>query len=342
MDETPASNGQGIQPLPPMFVAETRKQPSTLRKVFLGPNGLRAGWRLLIYVAVIFLITKISLILRGSPKPKQITVDEPISMMKREWRAFAYVAFAGWIMSRIERRPWGSYGMPWRNAFRSRFWIGAVFGFVALSCVMGALHLAGCYYIDGLALHGSEVWKFAGLWLVGFLGVGFFEEFLSRGYGQFTLASGIGFWWAAVVTSGLFLAAHVGNPGETALGLTDVFLFGMLACLIWWRTGDLWLAVGFHAFWDWGLSFFYSVPDSGVPAVGHLFNSRVQGPAWLSGGSAGPEGSIINIAFDLLYFVIIAYMFPKKQFVGINEDRKTPPVAPASNPTLIDSSALSS
>jgi hypothetical protein len=68
------------------------------------------------------------------------------------------------------------------------------------------------------------------------------------------------------------------------------------------RTGNLWFAVGFHAAWDWGETYFYSVPDSGMVARGHLLSSSMQGPLWLSGGSVGPEGSV-------LCFVVIAVVW---------------------------------
>jgi len=310
----------------------------------MGPNGLRAGWRVVMFLAIAFAIMTVIRRLRGAHPPQPLVMENPLQTIWRDWAGFTIFAVSAWIMSRIEKQPWGNYGMPWRKAFRSRFWIGALAGFVALSCVMGCLRLAHCYYIDGLALHGSELWKYAGLWLVAFLGVGFAEEFSSRGYVLYTVASGIGFWWAALLTAALFTYGHFHNPGETFLGLTDVFLFGILACFIWWRTGDLWLAVGFHALWDWGLSFFYSVPDSGIPALGHLFNIHVQGPAWLSGGSAGPEGSAINVAFDLLYFVIVAIAFPRREFVGMSDRRlaKEAEASQAQPAVLIDPSALHS
>ena len=47
-----------------------------------------------------------------------------------------------------------------------------------------------------------------------FLLVGLFEEFLLRGYTQFTLARGIGFWPAAVVMSCAFGLIHLRNEGE--------------------------------------------------------------------------------------------------------------------------------
>jgi uncharacterized protein len=314
MEETTAP----LEPTSPVTVVPAPPpKPSTLRQIFMGPNGIRAGWRLLMYIGIAVAIGFIIRLVRGHHEHQEMNVDLPVPTMRFEWINFALFGFSAWIMSRIEKQPWGNYGLPLRNAFRSRFWIGALLGFAGLSSVMLCLHLAHCYYIDGIAIHGAELWKYAGLWLLAFLGVGFMEEFVSRGYVQYTIASGINFGWAAVITTALFTYAHYSNPGETFLGLIDVALFGLLACFIWWRTGDLWLAVGFHAFWDWGLSFFYSVPDSGYQSMGHLFNIRIVGPAWLSGGSAGPEGSVINLVFDLLYFVIIAWAFPGRRFQGM-------------------------
>jgi hypothetical protein len=64
----------------------------------------------------------------------------------------------------------------------------------------------------------------------------------------------------------------------------------------------LWFAVGFHAAWDWGETFFYSVPDSGTIFPGHLLKSSFHGPPWLTGGMVGPEGS-------LLCFVVMAVVW---------------------------------
>ncbi len=55
----------------------------------------------------------------------------------------------------------------------------------------------GGFSFGGLALRGSALWGYAVLWGVVFVVVGFFEEFLFRGYAQFTVATGIGFWPAA-------------------------------------------------------------------------------------------------------------------------------------------------
>jgi hypothetical protein len=192
--------------------------------------------------------------------------------------SFVAVGLAAVIMARIEREKWEHYGLPWRRAVSFDFGFGLVWGFVSLTIVMGAMWLAGAYHVDGFAMAGTQIWKQGLLWGVAFLFVGLLEEFTLRGYTQYTLASGMGFWPSAVLLSGVFFAGHLNNPGENWMGLTDVFVAGMFLCLTLWRTGDLWFAVGLHASWDWGLTYFFSVPNSGTVAVGHLLNVRTVGP----------------------------------------------------------------
>jgi membrane protease YdiL (CAAX protease family) len=70
-------------------------------------------------------------------------------------------------------------------------------------------------------------------------------------------------------------------------------------------TGSLWWALGCHMTWDWGESFFYGVADSGVKASHRLFSGEPMGPAWLSGGSVGPEGSVLAAIVLLLLIVVV-------------------------------------
>ena len=94
--------------------------------------------------------------------------------------------------------------------------------------------------------------------------MGIFEESLLRGYLQYTLSRGIGFWWAALLLSIAFAVWHVSNSGESLLGLLSVGAGGFVFCLSLWYTKSLWWAVGFHAGWDWGQSYFYGTPNSGL------------------------------------------------------------------------------
>lgn len=286
--------------------------PEAFRSIFLNEGGLRAGWRLLIFAflfaalsfAVVFPLSRISR-LHGQPGhlvPSFVIVGDGVT--------FLVIALATWVMSRIERRSMGVYGLPLnRPAIFPRFIKGWLYwGFLPLSVCLLTLHFLGAFDFGGLGLHGSQVWLYGFEWLVAFLLVGFSEEYLLRGYALYTLADGIGFWPAAMVLGILFGLGHAGNPGETRVGVIATVVFAIFACVTVRLTGDLWLAVGAHAGWDWGQSFFYGVSDSGITAEGHLLNPKFHGPVWLTGGSVGPEGSVITLilwsAMMLLFYLI--------------------------------------
>jgi len=48
-------------------------------------------------------------------------------------------------------------------------------------------------------------------------------------------------------------------------------------------------------------------------ANGHLMNSSFHGPNWLTGGTVGPEGSLLVFPVLLLWAVIIHFMFPARR-----------------------------
>jgi hypothetical protein len=180
-----------------------------------------------------------------------------------------------------------------------------------LSAILLVLYASGHFQIDAAALTGRAVLAWAVAWAVTFLAVSLTEEFAFRGYWLFTMSRRMRFWPAALFLSAVFGAAHLGNHGENTLGILQVVATGLLFCLMIRRTGNLWFAIGFHAAWDWAETFFYGTPDSGLLGVGRFLNTSVRGPNWLTGGSAGPEGSIVAIFVLLFCALLIHLRFPK-------------------------------
>ena len=287
-----------------------------VRKCFVGPTGIRAGWRLAIYLLILTaLFTGLNLLARAfhhtGPNPSSF---EPSSLLSNEVVSFSVVLFASWVMSRIERRRIADYGLPLRRVFRSQFWQGVVIGFAAITALLVCMRLAGVFRFGTVGLHGFELFKYAVLWGVAFLFVGLFEECFFRGYVLFTLTTGMTFWPSAVLLSALFGLLHHSNPGENWVGALEAGATGLLFCFLLRRTGDLWMPIGFHAAWDWGETFFYGVPDSGFPAQGHLFNPTFAGPVWLTGGSAGPEGSWLCIALLAILWIVFSLWLREKKY----------------------------
>ncbi len=295
----------------PSAILPDATPPPPPNTVFRGPQGIRAGWRVLIFLAIAgALLTIVSLVVIAVAHGRIGAMQQlsPLGLALSEGSIFLLTAIPALIMTRIEHRHFGQYGLPLRDAFQKDFWTGTLVGFLAISGCLLAIFLFRGFHLTGLAIHGTTIISATVKWGLAFILVGLAEEFAFRGYLQYTLTTGIGFWPSAVLLSALFGFAHASNPGESKAGLLSVVVFGLLFCLFLRRTGDLWWAVGFHAGWDWGQTFFYGVPDSGITATNNLFNSTLSGPAWLTGGTVGPEAS----AFAPVALLVVAIWFASR------------------------------
>ena len=269
---------------------------------------------MLIFVALFFAasggVRVIAISVLHLPRPAAITLRV---LMVGEAVALACALFAAWVMSRIERRPLGIYGLPGSGAFGRNFWAGSLWGAVTVSVLVFAIRAAHGLTFGGVAVTFDGALRYGVLWLVTFTFVGLFEEFTTRGYGQFTLASSIGFWPAAFLLSAFFGAVHLGNPGEGWIGAASAALIGLWLAFTLRRTGNLWFAVGFHAWFDYGQTFVYSVPNSGLVVHERLLHTTLAGPRWLTGGSVGPEASLFNFILMGVLFVLFDRIYRRKE-----------------------------
>lgn len=294
--------------------------------IFVGGTGLRAGWRLLIFLAIVFALQALSqevvvviLKARGIVAPEGLYA---IVFLVQDAITFIAVVIATWIMALWEHRKLSSYGLPGRNAFGRRFWEGAVFGYIGVSVLILLIFLAGGYTAGSLALHGAALARATLLWLLASLAIGFAEEYLFRGYPQFTLAQGMGFWPAAFLISFLFGALHYfTKPYERWPDWASTGLLALFVCLTLRRTGDLRFAIGFHAAFDFGAIFVYSGPNGGRLAPDRLLTATFHGANWLTGGELGPEAS-------MLVFPVIVAMFLAFHFLYRAIAKTSPPPSP--------------
>ena len=286
-----------------MIEAEPPLGPSVFHRVFYGPSELRAGWRLFIFLAIVIaLINARNLIVRRLLHD----ADDTALFFVREVGDFLIFLLASWIMGSIESRTIADYGLPRRRMFRVQFWQGALLGFAAITGLLVAMRVVGVFYFGSIALHGVDIWRWAIVYVFVFILVALREEFRARGYGLFTLSAGIGFWPAAILSAAFFGYSHHGNSGEDWVGLFNAGAFGLLECLLLRRTGNLWMPIGLHMAFDWGETYFYGVANSGHKLPGHLLNSSSSGPAWLSGGTVGPEGSLLCTLLIVVVWLICA------------------------------------
>ena len=326
----------------------------TWGRLFFGDDGLRAGWSVLLYVILVILfgvclnvvIKHFHLLAKTPPAPKIGETAElsPGFMGWSEVRFFVLFAVPAFFMSLIEKRPFSRYGLG-ATRMLPDFVTGLFWGFAALSALVGTLYLTHGIAFDGVLLHGAPALTYAAKWGFVFLFVGLFEEFFFRGYFLYTVSRGvagivramdarnryshaIGFWISAGIFSiGLFMLAHLGNGGENLVGIFQVGLVGAIFAFSLYRTGSLWWAVGMHTSWDWAQSYFYGTADSGTISFGRLMASHPMGSKLLSGGTDGPEGSVLGIPTLLLMLVVIHFTLPRRNY-PLTADQAAPVVPP--------------
>jgi hypothetical protein len=318
-DEANATTFQPNEPIHPAPI-------STLHRIFIGDDGLRAGWGLLVFI-ILFIVPVLSVLHLLHLKSNKNDPVGPSFVLSLEGLQFIWVVVVTWIMSKIEGRPMGVYGLGGRHK-AARFLAGLCWGAFFLSLLVLILSKTGLLVIDNRLLFGSNILRYGAVWLIGFLFVGLLEEYLVRGYVQFTLTRGLaaiyhwafktrhshalGFWTAALIFSFGFGLSHDHNPGESPIGLLSAGSIALIFCLTLWRTGSLWWAVGLHAAWDWSQSFLYGVADSGTFVKFHLLASHPVGKPLLSGGATGPEGSIYVLLIEFLILIVILATLPAR------------------------------
>ena len=351
---TPQPSPEGLPAEPAIQTSPSVQDSARSESIFYGVFGLRAGWSLLIYFAIIativgsfFLVSHhiqlqrqhaaaIAAARAGKPAPPLEPLmpkpaagkPTPITAITfAELITFSVFLLLSAFMAVIEHRNLSAFGLGGAHPIR-RCLIGAFWGLALMSLLIATLHTFHLLTFERRLDHGPSIAYWAAVQLFAFLLVGLTEEYTMRGYLQFTLTRGmvalgnrispahartIAFWIAAIITSTLFFVLHTSNAGENWLGLVGVFLAGVVFIFALWRTGSLWWGIGFHTAWDWSQSFLYGVPDSGALMQGRLFATHAQGNPLFSGGSAGPEGSVLCIPVFLLIILILRYTHPSPQ-----------------------------
>ena len=124
------------------------------KRVFLGPSGIRSGWRLLIFNAIFLALTAattmIARLMMGTEEPEWTPTVFLVGRMASVLIAFISV----WVMAKIERRSFSTYGFTRESALGKLFWEGSLWGILTISAVVLLIGLLGGYSIRGVFLHG--------------------------------------------------------------------------------------------------------------------------------------------------------------------------------------------
>jgi len=249
-----------------------------------GAGRLALGWRLLLFVAVF-----VGIVLLVAPLLPDHPATQSIGLL-------VAAVGAGTLLLRLDGRSPAALGFHLKRPLAAEVGVGLAAG-TALGLLAGV----------GVAVAGGVRWALgdAGPAEVGrgvIEGLGLFavpaaaEEALFRGYPLQALAESWGGVVAVVVTSVGFALVHLMNPGVTWVATVNIAVAGAFLGFVYLRTGSLWAATGAHLGWNWAHGGLLDLPVSGidlidVPGV----TATIAGePGWWTGGSFGPEGSVLG------------------------------------------------
>ncbi len=261
-------------------------EPARRTDAFVGPHGVRAGWRILLFVlatVVGYMVTLPVIVMSG--------------LLSELVEGFAAVLLAvlaaSYVMLRwVEGRPFGALGF----AAERRAVAETVGGFGVGGGLLGGSVLL-------LVVAGSARWvadsgtvpeyaaTLAGA-LATFAVAAAAEEVVFRGYPFHVLVQGIGVWPAVLVSSALFAWGHGTNPNVTWLAVMNIFLAGIMLAVAYLRTRSLWFATALHLAWNWVMSALLDFPVSGMQLDTPLYSARELGADWWTGGPFGPEAGL--------------------------------------------------
>jgi uncharacterized protein len=312
----------------------------------------RAFWRLGLHTLLVILLTSaftVGLMLlavlldlaSGANLADIVGGVSPIALVEATWvtqvivplAALLGVLSATFLSGRwLDRRRFQRFGIRFSKAW----WIDFAFGLGLGAVLMGMVFLVG-WLTGGLRVTGFfEVYNpnthfFSGLVmsLVFFICVGIYEELLSRGYHLVNLAEGFNqpllgqrgaLILAFLISSLAFGLLHLGNPNATWVSTLNISLAGVFLGLGMVLTGSLAIPIGLHITWNFFQGNVFGFPVSGIQTGATVIATEAAGPAWLTGGSFGPEAGLLGLGAMLVGSVLTVLWVRRKGKLALAEE----------------------
>ena len=238
----------------------------------------------------------------------------PISgMILQEVIGFGVAFGAAFVMSRVERRSLGEYGLPAREIFGGKFWLGLLFGLAEISVLIGLIAAFGGYSFREFGAAGKRDLA---------MGIVSSGVVFLRGIVRGIFVSRIhavhpgGRDW--ILACGDFAFRGVwrgtsGEPGEGWMGAAGVVVVGVFFCFTLGGQGISGMPWDCTRALTGGRHFYIRCRTAGSMMQGNLSHAVLHGPKWLTGGTVGPEGSVFCFVTMGLQFLVVMWLFPKKE-----------------------------
>lgn len=210
-----------------------------------------------------------------------------------------------------EKRSISSIGFK-KEGFIKKYFIGFGIGALMFSTLVLLLRITGHIKMDVNAESITGIAALSSVLIVlpGWMIQSATEEILSRGWLMNVLGARYNVAVGLIVSSSIFGLMHLANPGVSILAIINIILVGLFLGVYVIRTNDLWGVCGVHAAWNWiqGNVFGFDVSGLNVD-IGSLFNLKLNGAKWFTGGEFGPEAGFAS-TIVLFICIIIVYFIP--------------------------------
>ena len=205
----------------------------------------------------------------------------------------------------IEKRPFSSLGF-FKEGWLKELGRGFLIGAAQFSLVVALLLLTGTGSLELAELSLEPVLFILALipfWIL----QGGTEELVTRGWLFPAVSTKSNIFIGILISSALFGALHLFNPGVTVLSIVNIILDGIFACFLMLKYDNMWVLAGMHGAWNFVQGNIYGIQVSGQGASTSILNYSSQSSVdILSGGAFGAEGSIFA---SIVLIGCIAYLY---------------------------------
>ena len=255
---------------------------------------MRLVWQLLAVIAVTIIGRTISAAVGDSP---WLALGAGLAT------GAASIAVYRWVVQLTEHR--SPVEVSLKGAASAVAW-STLLGVALFGAVIGIIAISGYYVVNGLGAPAGAIG------LLGFMaGAAVSEELVFRGILFRIVEERTGTWISLVLIGLLFGMLHLLNPSATLGGALAIAIeAGGMLTAAYVATRKLWVPIGLHFGWNFAASAIFSTTVSGSNTPQGLLDATMSGPALVTGGDFGPEGSLYAVAFGVLAtgaFMWLAY-----------------------------------
>lgn len=240
-----------------------------------------------------------------------------------------------WAMARIGQRRMiaaKATALVPRAGWGREFALGAALGWAGvLACVLPAALIGGLVITAFTNAHQYFVLVLDVVALAaGTLAI----EIAFRGYPFLRLVEAMGPVLGAFFMAVVYAVWRTHAATTTTAAVLVSFFLGLVLAIAVLRTRALWVSWGFHFAWIASMSLLFGLPVSGSMSYSPVLVANSRGPAWISGGGQGPEGSAFAVLVSfLLMFFVVRFTRDLKYKYGYQE------IVPGGIPVDIDAAA---